>query len=305
MPSKSDTISAKISGDDDRESHSWPGFRVDEISYSIPPRAVTIKAKSVPVKNSLQYEQHNRAWEDITLEAIAGDIAQSHGLELFYDAEEINIGRREQIQSADLRFIETVCDSFGLNVKVSDGKLIIYSPSAYDSHDSVETLTPDNPRLISVKFTSKSAKIYRKARVKYHAPLINETYEAEYEDEDEEGSGEELEIYRHVDSQSQAEEVARESLAKANSAEISANITMKGSVYYMAGTNFTLDGFGMFDGKYFAETVSHSITHSGYTVSLSLKMGAGSKKAAKKRKAKSQGKKISGGEILADDSLGY
>lgn len=204
--------------------------------------------------------------------------------------------------------METLCDSFGLNVKVSDGKLIVYSPADYDGRESSDYFSPDNPRLISAKFASKSAKIFRKSRVKYHHPLKNETYEAEYKDDYEEGSEEELELYQHVDNQEQAEQIARESLAKANSGELTANITVKGSVYYMAGTNITLDGFGMFSGKYFLDSVTHSINSSGYTASMTLKMGGSSKKAAQSRKAKSRGKSSSsstGGEILADDSLGY
>ena len=305
MPSKSDMIAVTVIDEDGKSAHGWPAFRVDEIDYTIPPHSITIKAKSVSIKSSLQYEQHNRAWENITLETVANDIAQSHGLELFYDAEEIFIERREQIHSADLRFLETLCDSFGLNVKVSDNKLIIYSQNDYDSHDSIMTISPDYDRLISVKFSSKSAKIYRKARVTYHQPVKNETYEAEYEDNDEEGSEEELEIYQHVDNQAQAESVAKDMLKKSNSAEITAILTLKGSVYYMAGVNITLDNFGMFSGKYFVENVTHSVTNSGYTVAMTLKMGAGSKSALKQRKAKSQGKKSSGGEILADDSFGY
>ena len=302
-PSKADTISADIISDN--VTLHCGEFHVDQIDYSLPPHTLTIKAVSVSVSGKARYEKHNKAWENITLSAIANDIANQNDLTLFYDAADYDIERREQIHMADLPFIESLCSSFGLNVKVSDGKLIVYSESDYEAHDSVSTITPESNGLLSAKFTSKSAKIFRKARVKYHHPVKNETYEAEYEDENEEGSEEDLEIYTHVDSQAQAESVAKESLAKNNSKEITANITMTGSPDFLAGTNITLSGFGMFSGKYSAETVTHNLS-SGWTVSLSLKMGGSSKSSAKKHKAKSAKKILpSGGELLADDSLGY
>ena len=302
-PSKADKISADIITGN--VALHCGEFSVDQVEYSMPPHTITIKAVSVSVSGKARYEKHNKAWENITLSAIANDIAIANDLSLFYDAEDFDIERREQIHMADLPFIESLCSSFGLNVKVSDGKLIVYSESDYESHASVSEITPESPGLLSAKFTSKSAKIFRKARVKYHHPVKNETFEAEYEDIDAEGSGEELEIYSHVDSQVQAEQVAKKSLAKNNSREITASITMTGSAQFLAGTNITLSGFGMFSGKYSAETVTHSLS-SGWTVSLSLKMGGSSKSSAKKRESKSRTKSSStGGEILADDSLGY
>ncbi len=204
---------------------------------------------------------------------------------------------------ADMTFLVTLCESFGLNVKISDGKLIVYSLSQYEDRESSSEISADDKRIISAKFTSKSAKIFRKARVKYHHPVKNEYYESEYEDENEEGSEEELEIYTHVDSQSQAEKVARESLIKANSNEITAQITMTGAKF-LAGVNITLSGFGMFSGKYFCETVTHNFSQ-GWITTLSLKMGGESKKSVKTRKSKSSSSQSQGGVILADDSLGY
>ena len=155
-----------------------------------------------------------------------------------------------------------------------------------------------------MKFTSKSAKIYRKARVKYHHPVKNEVYEAEYEDEDAEGTEQELELYEAVDSQQQAEEIAKESLTSANSKEVTAELTLTGDIF-AAGNNITLSGFGMFSGKYFADKVTHTITN-GWTTQLSLKMGGGAKKAVQSAKAKVKAKAKSGGGILlADDSEGY
>lgn len=307
-PSKGDTIQAAIVGD--VASLRCGAFETDEISYSMPPHILTIKAVSCAVRKNSRWENHNRSWENTTLHEIASDIAQSAGLSLFYDAEDFPVDRREQTHTADLPFIEELCRSYGLSVKVSDEKLIIFSEEDYSGHDAQLIITPDDTRLISARFTSKSAEIFRKAHVRYHHPVKDEVYEAEYEDECTEGSGRELEVYERVDSNEQALSVAKGTLSRVNSREITASLTLKGSPDFCAGVNVMLDGFGMFSGKYFIDKASHSAGISGWTVSLSLKMGGEAKKSVKKYKAHSRVKvptstASQGGVLLADDSEGY
>ena len=300
MPSKGDVITPAIISGTTR--FSLGTFQADEISYSYPPRVLTIKAVSCAVTGKARFENHNQAWEGVTLKDIARTLANTSSLKLFYDAEDFPVDRKEQIHQPDLPFLEEVCSSFGLNVKVYGDTLVVYSEREYSGHDSLDEISQDDSRLLSVKFTSKSAKIYRKAHVKYHHPVKNEVYEAEYEDDDAEGTSQELEIYQAVDSQSQAEKIARETLSSANSKEITAEITLTGDKF-IAGNNITLSDFGMFSGKYFIDKVTHTINN-GWTTQLSLKMGGGAKSAVKKAKAKVKAKS-SGGEILADNSDGY
>ncbi len=308
MPSKGDKLNASIISED-TQTYSLPcgEYDIDQIEYSYPPRVISIKGVSASIKKTMKGEKHSRAWENVSLNAICADIAASSGLALHYDGGYVMLERREQVQQSDLEFLEALCSEHGLNVKISDGKLIVYSESQYDSHDSVTELDASFEGLISVKFTSKSAGTYRKAKVKYHHPVKAEYYEAEYEDDTEEGSERELEIYERVDSQSQAHEVAQQTLTQANSKEVTASLTVKGDTRFLAGLNITLTGFGMFSGKYFIEKAVHTLG-SGYTTQLSLKMGGGSKKAVKKSKAKSRAKvksSSSGGELFYEGDNHY
>lgn len=308
MPSKGDKLKASIVCEDSQVTTLPCGeYDIDQIEYSYPPRVMSIKGVSASIKKAMKGEKHSRAWENVSLSAICSDIAASSGLSLHYDGGYIMLERREQVQQSDLEFLESLCGEHGLNVKISDGKLIVYSESQYDSHSSVTEIDSSFDGLISCKFTSKSAGTYRKAKVKYHHPVKAQYYEAEYEDDDEEGSERELEIYERVDSQSQAQEVAQKALTKANSKEITASLTVKGDTRFLAGLNVTLTGFGMFNGKYFIEKVVHSLG-SGYTTQISLKMGGGSKKAVKKAKAKSRAKikaTTSGGELYYEGDNHY
>ena len=310
MPSKGDKLKASIVVEDS-QTYTLPcgEYDIDQIEYSYPPRVISIKGVSASIKKAMKGEKHSRAWENVTLSTICTDIAASSGLALHYDGGYVMLERREQVQQSDLEFLEGLCAEHGLNVKISDGKLIVYSEADYDSHDSVTEIDASFEGLISVKFTSKSAGTYRKAKVKYHHPVKAEYYEAECEDDDEEGSERELEIYERVDSQSQAQEVAEKALTQANSKEITASITVKGDTRFLAGLNVTLTGFGMFNGKYFIEKATHTLG-SGYTTALSLKMGGGAKKAIRSAKTKARSKvkassSSGGGELFYEGDRHY
>ena len=304
-PSKGDTITPSLAEGGLRLD--CGAFTVDQIDYSFPPHIITIKAVSASPKTHTRFEPHSRSWEENSLSGIAGSIAQDNGLECFYDAQDYPVQFREQVQQADLPFLEELCGQFGLSLKISEGKLIIFSESGYSLNDPAASITPDDPRLISARFSSKSAGIYRKSRLTYHNPALDETFTAGYEDTDAEGTEQELEIFTHVDSQEQADAVAREALIRNNSAEITAQITLSASPEFLAGVNADLKGFGMFSGKYFTDKVTHTVA-GGWTTTVTLKMGAEAKKSANRKKAKSRKQAATsadGKEILADDTEGY
>lgn len=306
-PTKSDRITCSII----TEEGSLPcgTFQVDQIEYSLPPRILTVKAVSTAITQGMRHEAHNRAWENASLKVIAQDIADSNKLALFYDAPEFMLERREQINMPDLEFISSLAKDFGLAVKVRDGKLIVYDEEAYESHESVSEILMSDRKLISVKFTSKSAEVFRKAKVKYHHPVKAEVYEGEDEDEDEEGSERVLEIREYAESDSQAKEIASKRLYEANKTEITGSITLMGDVRFSAGLNIMLGEFGMFSGKFTITKAAHKVSSSGYTTTLELggtkpgKKSTGTHKA--KRTGKTQGKKAANAELFYEGTKYY
>ena len=296
MPSKGDTINASII------THDFIGenvtlelpcgtFQVDEISYKAPPHTIDIKATSTAVKGNSIRERHNKAWENIKLKSIASDIAESNNLELFYDVDDdYYIERREQIERSDLDFIKTLCANYDLSVKVSDNKLIIFSEEKYHDKDSVLTIKNGSDYVINYSFSSKSSQVYNKAHVRYHHAVKDELFDIEEDDDSVEGSERTLEINERVENESEARTLAKKRLSEANSREITGSVTLLGNVKLLAGVNVTLEGFGMFDGKYLIESVSHKVTQ-GFTSTLNLKMGSDEKKAVKSRKKSKQTKR--------------
>lgn len=287
LPSKGDKIEASI--ESNQNILPLGVFEVDEINYSCPPRVLSIKAISSGVKNNLTSEKKNRAWENANLSRIAKDIAANANLGLYLDSEQdYFFEREEQSHQSDLEFLKELCANYNLDVKINDGKIIIHDRNINATQAEINS---SDDKIISWKFTSKSAGIYKGAKLKYHNAQKGETFEAEYEDESVEGSEKILELNERVESDAQALEVSRKALEKNNAKEISGSISLAGDIRFLAGINILCSDFGMFSGKYFLERVTHNISRSGYITELSLQMGQDAKK-----KTKAQKKKIISGE---------
>ena len=190
----------------------------------------------------------------------------------------------------NLEFLKKLCANYDLSVKVSDGKLIIFSEEEYQDKSSVASLDADKGYIINYSFSSKSSQVYSKAHVRYHHAVKDETFDVEEEDSSIEGSERVLEINERVENESEARSVAKKKLSEKNSREITGSINLIGDIRFVAGVNIDLSGFGMFDGKYMLESVSHKVTQ-GYNTTLNIKMGKSEKEAVKARKKSQQTKR--------------
>ena len=290
FPTKGDKIRASIiihDWDDAGRTESLPcgTFEVDKIDCSGPPNQVTIKAVSTLVSKPMRQEKHTKAWENVKLSTIAGDIASKNSLRLFWDSSEDPLfERRDQVETSDLEFFSGLARDYGIAVKVTDTQLVCYSEEEYETHAPVDELYFGDKKIINWSFSSKASGTYKSARLQYHDPVKNETHVVT-ENGDAEGTGRVLEINQKADTLADAKKIAKEKLRKANKKEITGNITLMGDLRFVGGSNIKISGFGAFDGQYVIEKATHSVSGS-YTTKLDLSMGKESKKQQKKKKSK-------------------
>jgi phage protein D len=151
-------------------------FEIDSCDYSGPPDIMSIKAVSTPIASSMRREEKNRAWEDVTLQKIAQDIADEAGLSLMYEvSEEIKLDRADQLQLSDMAFLQGLCKECGVALKVSNNNVVLFSEPDYeskaavDSFDKSETRTAQNPggRIISYAFSQDTSDAVSSAVVEY------------------------------------------------------------------------------------------------------------------------------------------
>ncbi|UQZ90700.1 hypothetical protein C4J81_16415 [Deltaproteobacteria bacterium Smac51] len=159
-------------------------FRCDEpAEYSGPPNKVSIKAVSASLTDELRQTNRTRGWEDFTLQGIASDIAQKNGLQLFYDAPAYHFNRQDQRIETDLAFLHRLAADRGVNLKIHDGKLIMFSAQQADSQAAKLIINPENDQFSFSDFRFKKASEstgYQECQVQYHDPQTKQLMQVTY-----------------------------------------------------------------------------------------------------------------------------
>ena len=246
-------------------------WEIDEIEKKVSSSGNTssIKLNSIANKSELRSIDKSRSWEKVKLSKIAKDLTEEAQLELFFDADDVDIERAEQKETSNLKFLHKLCKDNGLCLRVSNGKVIIFDAERYEAKDAVTTLTYGDGNIISFSGKATISKIYKSAHVKYQHGKQAEKIDYKFDDPDK-SEGMTLEINKRVESPAEAEKLAKKELRKKNQDEIKVQLQVIGDFIYLAGQNIELADFGFYSGKYCIEKVTHSVGK-GYTCSLELR----------------------------------
>ncbi|MBI9112244.1 phage late control D family protein [Maridesulfovibrio ferrireducens] len=247
-------------------------FELDEIEMSAGTGdTVMLKGVSALVMNSIRKEKKTRAWENISLSSIAGDIASEHSLTLQFEGNDATYTRIDQREESDLKLLKRLIEDEGNSIKLADKRLIIYSGNDYEAAPIAHTFTRGESDIGSVQLRSKITEIYRACTVKYHDPKDKQLKSFTYTPPNPPPSGEILQINKEVESIAQAQRLAKSRLRSKNKMETTGSISMMGNPRLAATMNIYLAGFGNFSGKYFIDQATHAFTRSGgYTTNSNV-----------------------------------
>lgn len=245
-------------------------FEVDEIEPGGPPEVVTLKALSVPESVSLRGEEKNKAWEQTRLSAIARDIATGAGMELFYDSpDDPEYDRIEQTEQSDLSCLQKLCEDAGLSLKVAGTQIVIFDDSTYEEMEPVRRIIRGQSPVLSYSGRSQTRNVYSACRVEYKGGKKAADIRYTYSPPNAPKTGKTLVVNERVNSIAEAERLAKKRLRQKNREEITFNLTMVGDIALVAGVTIEIEGWGVFDGKYFINQATHG--GPGYTVSLEMR----------------------------------
>lgn len=257
-------------------------FKIDELDFSGPPDKITIKAVSADLSGPLRDEKKTRAWEKMTLERLAGQIAQENGLELYYAGPEHKFERQDQRNEGDIAFLNRLCSERSMNCKVHKGMIVLFdADEAEMAEESLVILkTGDmwSPSSYSFKISSAGTD-YTDSEVAYSDPKTGTTHKAKVNSKKEtrsvEGRKKTLTVQKRAESAADAATLGKSELHAANVKEQSANVEIMGCPDIAAGQMVLLDEFGEFTGRYFIKTATHKVSGSGkYSTSLELETSA-------------------------------
>ena len=164
--------------------------------------------------------------------------------------------RKEQVKKTDLVFLQELCKSAGISLKVTSNTIVLFDAAEYEQKPPVLTISYGNSDITRASFgTSYTDTAYSSCHVAYEDPQTGQKIEGEYQQSGE-GSGQVLEV--------------NERLRQKNKGEVKAEFTLVGNVGLVAGLTVQVEGYGFFDGKYIIETATHNPT-GGYSVGLKLR----------------------------------
>lgn len=248
-------------------------FLLDSVKAGGPPAQVTIKATSLPMAGGIRDEKRDKAWENYTLEGIAGEIAGKAGLSLVYDAPTHTYERREQNDMADLPFLRALCREAGLSLKICDMQMCVFDTAAYAKQPSVMSITFGDGQYTKWNLETGSKDIsYDSCIVRYAHPekgLIEGSATSE-KYEDNEDHNQLVITNRRVESEGEAQEIAAQELRLKNEFGECATFTFPGNPGLMAGMNIDLVDFGYWTGKHPIKYAKHKLSSSGYTTEVKL-----------------------------------
>lgn len=248
-------------------------FQIDSIDGSGPPAKVTLKSGSIPYTSTIRTQKKTKAWEKIHLSAIANEIAKKNGLKcMFESAFNPFYTRKEQVQESDIKFLQRLCKSAGISLKVTAKMIVLFDAAAYEKKSAVRKIMRGTTDVLRYSFnTSFQDASYSSCHVTYTNPNSKTTYEATFKAPKASGSGQVLEINEKVSSNAEAKIIAEKRLREKNSQEYKASFNLVGDARLVAGITVTVEGYGAFDGKYIIETASHSVSSSGYKTDITLR----------------------------------
>jgi hypothetical protein len=158
-------------------------FKIDSCSLSGPPDKFSIKAVSIPVTSSLKREEKTNKWEEATLQEIAMSIADNAGIQLVYEVQsDITFDRVDQLQQTDMSFLMDLCTRYGVSLKVTDEKMVLFEESVYEEKDPVDTFDKSEigGRVIDYSFVQDTNDTVKKVELFYKDPKSGTVAQGEF-----------------------------------------------------------------------------------------------------------------------------
>lgn len=273
-------------------------FELDDVKASGPPSTVTIKASSLAY-SGIRKTENDRSWENYTLNGIADEIADNHGLGVLFDADVDPLyDRVEQSKQTDIALLKKLCQDAGYGLKITDNQIVIYDQAKYEAMQEIATFTFGDGSYTKWSLATGDGHVqYDACTVSYTDPATGKAYKGvayteEYQEKlaeqqakegDKKGKkksstekDETVETLvvndQRVTSNDEAKALAEKLLKLNNKFECEATLTVKGNPNYCAGMTIRLKNWGYWTGKYMISKVKHDVTaNNGYTCSLTLR----------------------------------
>ena len=267
MPKKGASLGAEISltnwNQEERvDKFDCGAFVLDDVSFSGRPLTCVLGGVSVPAMDDFKSLPRTKTWEKTTIKEIASEIAGRAGVSIVYDAGTIQIAELEQNKQADSAFLYSLCEKYGLAMKVYNHKIVIFDIVKYEEKGAILTLNESD--LTNWSYNTTVEGMYTGVNLTYTDPDSDETIDVTM------GTGGRMySINTQASSRYDAELQAAAKVNAANRSITTMTVTIRANIKIIASHCIEIKGLGKLDGKYYVDTIKHSIG-SGYNMQLTL-----------------------------------
>lgn len=233
-------------------------FQVDKYTYGGSPDIFVLEGICIPINRGFNVTQRNKTYKKTSVKRLMSDIAKKAGLKLVYDASDYNIKEISQDGKTDMEFAFSICDDYGLYMKIYNRKLVIYDPSKYERKKASYTINLAELGESGAYSIEKSvSSIYDGVKMQYTGKG-KKTVTFKYVLPGKKGNRL-LFMSASAESHAEAERKSKAQLLK-NLREVQiVNLTnLRGDPRYKAAECFNLVGAGKLNGKYFIDNVTHT-----------------------------------------------
>lgn len=205
--------------------------------------------------------KHTQAWENIRFHEFAAEIAGRYGFTFKpYEIENPLYSRVEQICVPDFAFLQKRCVFEGYTLKVTDRSLVVYNERTFEKKPPVRTIYRQQ---VDGDFNlkRKTSDIYTSCTVSYNG-ITAQTVDTSIMASDFSVSN----VY--VSSPAEAKRFSQGLLRNKNKQQYTGRLIIPLDMTLAAGATLQLQDFGLSDGRYFIDSVTHSTVDSCTTLRL-------------------------------------
>ena len=251
-PKKGDTFELVIGYDDSTDPLFCGAFEIDETSYDLSARTVTLRGTSTAIAKNF-YETQYRSYSG-TLKKIVNDVASRNNLTVEGEIDDLKFDKKSQSNS-DLEFLQELADLFGYIVRIEDDVLHFYKWEKLREVSSPD-FTIAATDLLDGSYLNDSGRTYQYCEATYFRKGVK--FQKKVEDSyNSNGLILKIETRSETDAQSEAE--AKASLTQANLDAISGVFVFEGNTLVNSGSVIELTGAGQLSGFYAVKKGTHSI----------------------------------------------
>ena len=230
---------------------------VDDLGFSACPDVLTIGAVARPSGTSFHEKNREQVWKNTSIKRIAQTIAERYNLECSMDADDVDVALKEQDDN-DSSFLQKLCSTYGLILKTYRDKIWIFDREKYKEKDAAATFTP--PLIVpgSLEWNTTLAGTYTGGEFTYSNQKKKVNIKVTVGTEERM-----LKLNRYASSEADARRQLEAEIANKNHSATTISFSTMGNLGICSTQCIQVEGYGKADGKYYLDSVAHSLNKSG------------------------------------------